>query len=377
MSNFDSLALAFEDWFDKPLSDLPGALRERVEREFAPMPWDSLSADQRRIVALQLDYQHDPATEQDRQFWWDFFARKRALEDRITKWESVGASTVGELTKKEDQLAELRREFVRMEQYAKQAHSDYFPEPKQLEASSASRASPYIPYPKAVKTLVERLSATPEEIAAWVWMGPKDGGLAAYRNANELNPPPRFFYYPGNANEFDYVAPLMGCWFRKDDIAQFEPVDRYITGKTLIERWSKQSGIQPEAFIRAKIAESRLLDGHPLFGGTQGTYPEEASFPPLASGLFVRAQVEEIEAEDFGVNDASQSKSINTLPPEIGQSGRLNHDLGMQARANKIAAEQLATTNRSMTRNKVAKILAKELGMDEATVLRRIRKQWK
>jgi hypothetical protein len=60
MSSFDSLALALEDWFDTPLADLPDALRKRVVQEFFPMPWDNLSADQRRSVALQLDYQHDP-----------------------------------------------------------------------------------------------------------------------------------------------------------------------------------------------------------------------------------------------------------------------------------------------------------------------------
>jgi hypothetical protein len=53
-------------------------------------------------------------------------------------------------------------------------------------------------------------------------------------------------------------------------------------------------------FIRAKIAESRLLDGHPTYGGTQGSYPEETYFPPLTSGLFLLSQVHEIEATDFG-----------------------------------------------------------------------------
>ena len=71
MSDFDSLVLAFEDWSDTPLCDLPDALRRRAEREFLPMHWDGLSSEQRRSVALQLDYQHDPASEHDRQFWWD------------------------------------------------------------------------------------------------------------------------------------------------------------------------------------------------------------------------------------------------------------------------------------------------------------------
>lgn len=60
MSDFPALTLALESWLTTPLGDLPDALRQRVENEFAPVPWDQLSAEQRRTVALQLDYQHDP-----------------------------------------------------------------------------------------------------------------------------------------------------------------------------------------------------------------------------------------------------------------------------------------------------------------------------
>ena len=136
------------------------------------------------------------------------------------------------------------------------------------------------------------------EIRTWIWNGPKDGGIAAYMNANELDPPPRFFYATGSDNQ-DYVAPLMACWFKVDDIAQFEPVHRYITGAALIERWSKRPGLHTVAFIQAKIAESRLLDIHPIYGGTRGTFAEHADWPPLESGLFPLAYVVQIEAEDF------------------------------------------------------------------------------
>lgn len=77
MSDFHALTLALEDWFATPLSELPDALRRKVEKEFAPMPWNQLSAEQRRSVALQQDYQHDPTTEQDRQFWWDHHHQSR------------------------------------------------------------------------------------------------------------------------------------------------------------------------------------------------------------------------------------------------------------------------------------------------------------
>lgn len=63
---FESLQLALDGLFEKKLYDLPGSLRERVKQEFFPNLWDVLSADQRRSATLQLDYQNDPAMEQDR-----------------------------------------------------------------------------------------------------------------------------------------------------------------------------------------------------------------------------------------------------------------------------------------------------------------------
>lgn len=320
MSDFDSLTWALEGWFDRPLHKLPDAVRQRVEGDF-PVPWDSLSIDQRRSAAYQWDYQHDPATEQDREFWWDFFLRKSVIEKQIAEWEAVATPTAGDLAQKEKRVAELRQELARMEQQQRQVRGDYYPERKRPDgeekASSTTRDSlvRYIAYPKAMKLLADRLDATPEEMAAWVWMGPKAGGLAAYLNANELANPPRFYYILGMGDDFDYLSPLMACWFREEDIASFEPADRFITGKALIERWSEQPGIQPEAFIRAKIAESRLLDAHPNYGGTQGSFPQDTSYPPLTSGLFVLSHVEKIEAEDFAEDDEPDEPSVSPCQP--------------------------------------------------------------
>ena len=231
----------------------------------------------------------------------------------------------------------------------------------------------YMAYPKAMKLLSQRLDATPEELAAWVFAGGSDGGLDAFLNANELDPPPMFSFFQclGGNDEFDYVSPLMACWFREDDIAKFEPANRYLTGRALLERWSQYSEIQPQAFICAKIRESRLLDIHPILGFSQGTNPNDASSPPMESALFKVADVEDIEAEDFGIVKSSGSGRKPPKPRE-----HLNHDPEMQKRANEIAAEKKKELKRSVTRDEVARVLAKELGMKVDTVLRRIRKGW-
>lgn len=71
MTGFDSLTLDLEDWFDKPLSDLPDGLRERFKNQLLSLLWDSLSVKQRRNEALQLDYEADPACAEERAATWN------------------------------------------------------------------------------------------------------------------------------------------------------------------------------------------------------------------------------------------------------------------------------------------------------------------
>lgn len=377
---FESLTLALEEHFDKPLDALPAELRHRVEQE-SLVPWDALAPVQRRALAIQCDYQSDPATREERQFWWDFYIKRDATEKQIAEWETTSAPTAGDLALKEARLKELRQELARMELQQRQTGSDYYPARKRLNGPAAPTSTPaspvrFIAYPKALKLLADRLDATPEELAGWVWMEAKSGGLDAYLNANELDPPPKFYYSLGSGDDFDYLSPLMACWFSDEDIAHFEPATRFITGKALIERWSRHPGVKPEAYIRAKIAESRLLDGHPKYGTTQASNPENHSWPPLTMALFVLADVEDIEKEDFGEDGAEDAKTGDEVQPEAKPKDHLNHDPRMQERANEIALEKMTQTGRSITRDKVAKLLATERGMSVETVLRRIRKQW-
>lgn len=178
-----------------------------------------------------------------------------------------------------------------------------------------SSTKSYVAYPKAMDQLSQRIGATPEEMAAWIFMTPQHGGLAAYKNANELNPAPRFFF--GEVPEsHDYMAPLMSCWFKTKDIERFNPTDRFITGAALMLKWGKRPGLKPFDFILAKIAESRLDDLHPIYGGTRGGSGDEG-LPPLESGLFCLANVEQIEAEDFGqVSASANPKTTNIGTPE-------------------------------------------------------------
>ena len=345
MTTFDALTLALENWLATPLCELPDSLRRRVEKEFAPMPWDHLSAEQRRTVTLQLDYQHDPATEQDRQFWWDHFQRQDELKAQIAQWEATAAPTAGDLALRETRLKELRQELTRTEMQERQSRGDYYPERKPVGGESATSpasqrsAVRYVAYPKAMAQLRKRLDATPTELAAWIWCGPKDGGIAAYVNANELDPPPRFYFGVGSGkgDDHDCVSPLMACWFRDDELAGFKPVDRFITGEALVKRWAERPGLRADAWVRAKIRESRLQDMHPLSGLTQGSCPEDASLPPMAAGLFWMSEVEAIEAEDFADDQAENTSAANSVSvveevaPHIGQATTATPEAGQAA----------------------------------------------
>lgn len=98
----------------------------------------------------------------------------------------------------------------------------------------------YISYPAAFKFLAERWGATVEEVAAWLWLGWEYGGLKAYRNVNELTPPPEVLFLKDEPQ--DLFSLLAACWFKKSELENFEPSHRFITGKALRERWGNKLG---------------------------------------------------------------------------------------------------------------------------------------
>ena len=196
MDDFDSLSRALERWFEADLDALPAALRTRVLQDFLPMAWGELAPAQRRSFAAQWDEQHDPALEGARQEGWDRFWQMSDLEDQIERWESVAAPTAKDLDIKEAKLVELRRALARVNAQLRAGTSAPVAATRRHGGSQTIRQGVrYLAYPAALAQLRSRLNATPEELAAWIYMGPQANGLAAYVNANELDPPPRFNFH--------------------------------------------------------------------------------------------------------------------------------------------------------------------------------------
>jgi len=375
MNDFNSLQTVLVDWFDTPLKDLPRELRQRIQNDLFPLPWDSLSSEQRRSAASQWDQLNDPVLAEGKEYWWNLYTYKTAIEREIETLKGNDA---------DPNAADSRERLVGLEnilRHLKRALSHPEDAKRARETLALAGIAPtgeysYVvadtPYPKALRLLTKYLQATPDEIAAWVFLGPKLGGLAAYTNANELDQPPRFHFDAPNADEhdFDYLPPLMGLWFCSAHLDSFEPGERFLTGRALMEKWREVPGIDPEAFIRAKIAESRLQDIHPVTGLTQGSCPGDDSFPPIAHGLFSRSEIKAIEALDFGGGE---------LGKVVSPSITADRDTALQDVANTIAKQWKLNNRKRFSKRDIAEKLAQsdEWGEMKAIRIERIlRKEW-
>jgi len=59
-SGYAPLIPNLEGYWEKPLDELPHELRVIVEKRFFVFPWDGLDVSNRKNIAAQYDYQHDP-----------------------------------------------------------------------------------------------------------------------------------------------------------------------------------------------------------------------------------------------------------------------------------------------------------------------------
>ena len=287
------LMVQLEGHWQESLTQLPEDLHERVVKLFVPITWTMCDEEGRRLLAAQIDAQNDPGGAEEAEFWFNHFLDIDDLESQLQQLESMRASTPVDIEAKSRQVATLQSKLGRLNQIAKNSldHSD-------SKDYHLLHSQPYIPYLKARKILADKFGATPDEIAAWIMFG--DKRLNAYRYANELNPPARYFFQDVISGH-DYHGALMACWFGEVELNDFVPAARYILGRGLIERWAPYTGGKMQAFISAKIAESRLADLHPISGMTQGTIPIDESLPVIGEALFSLNQVAAIEQEDFGL----------------------------------------------------------------------------
>lgn len=177
----------------------------------------------------------------------------------------------------------------------------------------------FIHYTKALQQLKKRLSATPDELAMWIWMGQELEGLNAYIIHNEKSLP-ESFYYTDTGDGADYLTPLLACSFKLDDITNFKPTKRYITGKALIQRWKKFKDFEDtnlKSFIQTKINEEKLYSYNPITGLTSEHSTTNGVLPSFKKGIFSISQIIEIEKNELTISDSSEIIERNFIPSNI------------------------------------------------------------
>lgn len=310
---FKSLTLALEGWFDQPFEALPEALQEWVAEVFrnGVRPWGEYLGAQRRSITLQHDQARDPALKEKRSAFWVFINETGEVRKQIEALEAAPADTADAVLRQAERLAELRDVLARREFQENLPWPPYEPKP----ASDIADEGPvvWLSYPQAMRKLADAHDASPEELAGWIW----DDSLMAYLHANELGASEQFTYeadYVGDMS-MDYVAPLSACWFKQEDLEEFEPTCRYITGAALLERWRDLPYFHGAGHIRDLVKAGRLNDVHPIAGATQASFPDELHYPPLTEALFELDAVERVEAEDFGLSRSEDAIQENPYRP--------------------------------------------------------------
>ena len=113
MNDFKSLEEDLDAFFDTAYSKLPDELRDRVDKAFL-VSWECLDADQRREAARQWDYQHDPATHQEREEFERTLNRKFKIDEQIKDWEATSTPTASDFQIKKLNISRLKKRLLEL-----------------------------------------------------------------------------------------------------------------------------------------------------------------------------------------------------------------------------------------------------------------------
>lgn len=303
MTDYHPLGKALEKWADKYLFELPPDLKRRVMSIY-PLGslWDTLHPEQRLAAARYFDQQHDPKLFDFNEYWFNFYARNRELERQIAEWQQAAAPTASDLHARQENILRLNQELTDRQNLERALLYRQFPhhEPSgdDEENSAIDDRTVWLAFPKALEILKADLNATAEEMAAWIYMGTGNGGLRAWLDQPRLRELNRFYFEPAQSG--DYVTPLIRCWFIEQEILAFQPTERFITGKLLIEKWTPTLGDATLNTVQELVSGGRLMDLHPIQGGTQVSTNDPSS-AALDTGLFALSEIAAVESNELSV----------------------------------------------------------------------------
>lgn len=121
MSEYRPLITALKRHFKTPLRFLPKKTKQRINEDLILSAlWDKLTPNQRRHAALNYDVENDPALEDDREFWFDFYVQIRELKEQIAELENVNTKTELGLELHHIKLPKLKEQLVILEREEKE-----------------------------------------------------------------------------------------------------------------------------------------------------------------------------------------------------------------------------------------------------------------
>lgn len=109
-SSFSSLTSILAGWFETPADDLPSEQWYRIRTASWLMLWDKLSPSQRREVALQWDYLHDPSNAVEREQALEAFCQLDQIRKEIREWGCLNPQSITEKAEQTDRLRALREQ---------------------------------------------------------------------------------------------------------------------------------------------------------------------------------------------------------------------------------------------------------------------------
>ncbi len=100
MAEFIPLTKKLESHWNKPFAKLPKGLAAEVKGAFSPFTWNELGHAARVSIASQIDYNNDPAMEDERTAVWNLSVRLHDLEREKREIELLPANVPTEYATK-------------------------------------------------------------------------------------------------------------------------------------------------------------------------------------------------------------------------------------------------------------------------------------
>ena len=107
-----SMVYALADLFDKTIAELPDEQREIVKSTNLSLKWDDYLPAEREMECKSWDYEHNPATNDERETQFNLYSKQADIEREISSVKMFPENDALQRESKQRQLKELEAELV-------------------------------------------------------------------------------------------------------------------------------------------------------------------------------------------------------------------------------------------------------------------------